>query len=354
MSKQTNKPIIKLSPQQVLRQIFSNSQILSNQQNTPPPSQLNNNTPPGPEKTCGLFDIDFIKNMPNLDTENVRFDQNKEFEECQPLTDFLIENFGNQMLELPEHSQDQFMNDSFTNENNKPMKEKSKFAKKLDEANLKIQINKPLNKNQNEFNTPNVLNDDFSSLITPNMEKQFTQLLQSIPTGDIFNMQMESDPLTIFDDMSMEETKADQEMKINQLEQPVSSVPIDHAYIKQIEFNLNDDLTNDSFSSTMTDSTQLPTSNSGIKKKRPRGVYRKDDIRNDEDYENYILRRKKNNQSSKISRANKKAAYQEIDSKIDLLANSNIKLSSKITKLEQINKLIKDMLVEKLAKSSNT
>ena len=55
--------------------------------------------------------------MPNLDTENVRFDQNKEFEECQPLTDFLIENFGNQMLELPEHSQDQFMNDSFTNEN---------------------------------------------------------------------------------------------------------------------------------------------------------------------------------------------------------------------------------------------
>jgi hypothetical protein len=82
------------------------------------------------------------------------------------------------------------------------------------------------------------------------------------------------------------------------------------------------------------------------KKKRTRGVYRADDIRNEEDLASYIERRKKNNMSSKISRANKKCYYNQMDEKAEFLQKQNESLSNKIELLEKVNKMIKEYLIE--------
>jgi len=296
-----------------------------------------------------------------MDTENMQFlsdtkEYSNEFEECKPLTDFLINNFGNELFDLPDNLMDE--TPIVINENSKP---KSKFAKKLEEANLRINLTNnnviPQNK-MPDLNSAIMANDELNNLITPSIEKTFSQLIQSIPTCELLDTDNEALELFCLDQTI---AKTDELLgdELEDSHQSISSaVPIDHAYVKQKEFLLSDELTNDSFISSSTDKTPCypSTSDSVVssKKKRPRGVYRKDDIRNEEDLENYLHRRRKNNLSSKMSRANKKQAYQEIDSKIDFLFVSNKKLTSKIAKLENINKIIKDMLVDKLAKSSKS
>lgn len=368
---QINKPIIKLSPQQVFRQILANTQMNNQPLQAPPMSPSLNTTLRGPEKTCGLFDTDlFLKNLPlELDTENMQFindsKDSNEFEECEPLTDFLLNNFGNQILNLPD------MDDTQLVANNENIKPKSKFAKKVEEANLRISMptNSSANKTQTksaDLNSAIAMNGELNNMLTPSIEKTFSNLLQSIPTGDLmlnedqnFLTFLDIDPPFVkTDDMignlTPQETQPQSEDKI------ASVITIDHPYVKPKDVFMNDELTNDSFmSEAISDRTQasgLLSSDSLVssKKKRQRGVYRKDDIRNEEDLMNYLQRRKKNNISSKMSRANKKAVYQEIDSKIDFLFSSNKKLTTKIAKLENINKIIKDMLVDRLAKSSAT
>lgn len=89
----------------------------------------------------------------------------------------------------------------------------------------------------------------------------------------------------------------------------------------------------------------------GLKNQRTRGIYRADDVTNPEELNNYLERRKKNNISSKISRANKKRNYNDMDYKCDELERSNCSLAKKIIDLEKLNKVIKDMLVEKFTQS---
>ncbi|RNA33362.1 hypothetical protein BpHYR1_000337 [Brachionus plicatilis] len=90
---------------------------------------------------------------------------------------------------------------------------------------------------------------------------------------------------------------------------------------------------------------------SAEKRRRKKNVYRAEDISNEEDLINYLERRKKNNISSKCSRANKKRYYNELDSKCDQLEEENEFLRKKQTKLERLNVLLKDYLVENFSKT---
>lgn len=82
------------------------------------------------------------------------------------------------------------------------------------------------------------------------------------------------------------------------------------------------------------------------KRKRIKGIYRADDVTNEEEYMNYLERRKKNNMSSKISRANKKEFYHHMDYKADRMESDNEMLKEKIAKLTNINEIIKKELIQ--------
>jgi len=383
------KQIIKLSPEQVFRQILANSR-LANAQHTvtavaaSAPTAVNsqpslNTIPPFLEMTCGLFSTDELnKSIAEQTTIDEDFSSifdgmkldNETFEECQPLTDYLLNNLGSQELNWYGDSSDEAIIDDDTtshlNDSRPTLKEKSKFAQKLENANLRIKIESPHSElcNKNllaDLSNPIVNEADFSTLITPGVEKTFNQLMKLIPTSELVY-----EPANEDDESSMMlfGTKEEQDWTHVTQTSPLSD---DHTYIKpEITFCLNNEFTNDSLASaaitehtlesthsSMVTAAAVAGSTASAKNKRPRGVYRKDDIKTEEDRENYILRRKKNNMSSKVSRANKKASYKDIDSKIDFLFNSNQKMNRKISKLENINKIIKDMLVERLAKNGN-
>lgn len=88
------------------------------------------------------------------------------------------------------------------------------------------------------------------------------------------------------------------------------------------------------------------------RKRRKKNVYRAEDITNEEDLVNYLERRKKNNFSSKCSRANKKKYYNELDANCDNLEIENEVLKKKQAKLIQINELLKEYLVENYSKTT--
>ena len=127
------------------------------------------------------------------------------------------------------------------------------------------------------------------------------------------------------------------------------SVTLDHDYSSSFRkrklSSITDENTNDSLGSSFTDSFQ---SSSKSKKHRKRGIYRAEDVTNDDELKNYLERRKKNNLSSKASRANKKRLYGEMDSKCDILEKDNSRLKKKIVQLEELNKLIKETLFKQL------
>lgn len=84
---------------------------------------------------------------------------------------------------------------------------------------------------------------------------------------------------------------------------------------------------------------------------RSRGIYRAEDIQTDADLANYLERRKKNNISSKISRANKKNYYTEIDAKAQAVEDENRRMAIKIEKYEKLNQLMKDYLKDAFVKN---
>jgi len=131
------------------------------------------------------------------------------------------------------------------------------------------------------------------------------------------------------------------------------NVMLDHDYSakRKAAFVFDDEessYTQDSFSSSMLtpSSAATPSTSSPSKKKRTRGIYRADDIKTQDDLANYLERRKKNNISSKVSRANKKSYYNEMDARSDFLKEQNKKLQDKSKLLEQVNKAIKEYLIE--------
>lgn len=121
---------------------------------------------------------------------------------------------------------------------------------------------------------------------------------------------------------------------------------MDHAYSTQLKRKISEDVIMDD-SMSMDSFASSFNSTGGTKRQRKRGIYRAEDVTNDEERRNYLERRKKNNISSKISRANKRKAYSEIDEKCALLESSNEEMKVRIDELESLNKAIKDMLVER-------
>jgi hypothetical protein len=140
------------------------------------------------------------------------------------------------------------------------------------------------------------------------------------------------------------------------------SAQIDHSYVpfteletsnkrhysdESTEFSLSDDTFSLQSESTFTNSTNP----SSAKKRRTRGIYRLEDVKTSEELVNYQERRRKNNISSKNSRANKKRQYHEMEYKADELEIANQKLNEKIKNHEEIVKLIKEWLLQRLSKS---
>lgn len=124
-----------------------------------------------------------------------------------------------------------------------------------------------------------------------------------------------------------------------------SSIYQDHVYGSSKRKFSMDDNTQDSFASSSVDE------HSGVKKKRVRGIYRADDVTNMEEYHNYLERRKKNNMSSKVSRANKKKAFYEMDSMADKLEADNQMLREKSEKLSQAIEMLKKYLFQMYAEN---
>ena len=225
-----------------------------------------------------------------------------------------------------------------------------------------------------------LMEDNIQELIriTPETEKLYCQFIQSIPSaqlqvgsGSSFLMSDDFGTEESFEKLilNMSSQILDESNNNNNnnnknvfLTQPVVDeeqlrplVQQEHDYSaakkRKVSYaSLDESLTNDSFSSSMTDnSTSLSKRNS--KSQRPRGIYRYDDVTNDEELQNYLERRKKNNISSKVSRANKKKAYDQMDYRFDELEKSNERLRKKIVEAEKINKIIKDLLVEKVTQN---
>ena len=132
----------------------------------------------------------------------------------------------------------------------------------------------------------------------------------------------------------------------------ISLVNLDHAYSEKRRLStafLNGDeesqLTQSSISLSF--STDLETQ--AVKKRRSRGIYRADDVTNDEELSNYLERRKKNNVSSKASRANKRCYYNEMGTRSEQLKTENERFNAQIVLSDKIIQLYKDFMVGLMA-----
>jgi len=85
---------------------------------------------------------------------------------------------------------------------------------------------------------------------------------------------------------------------------------------------------------------------SKAKKQRTRGIYRADDVKSEEDLENYLERRRKNNISSKASRQTKKQQFVEMDAKSDNLDSQNKALKGIIQKYSETISDLKELLLQ--------
>lgn len=291
------------------------------------------NTPPLTlKKTCGLFNEENIQLDIDKGQNEIMFNQN----------------------------QSDLINDA--NEISVPLGEtQSKFAKKLQSLNMKIKVPMAPNQNtldtnvfdlklteeeweklidsSNEFMVPNCDGDDSSlknfGCDTAAIEKVLEET--GLFTNGLLNNEDE-EMLPVFSDMSEKSPNSQNNVLLQ-----------DHVYTMTNKRNssfLDDTNSQETFNFSF-DSGSV--SGNVAKKQRKRGIYRLDDVTNQEEYENYLERRIKNNISSKASRANKKSLYNEMDAKSDFLVQENQRLSEKIAKMEDLSKIIKDMLVERFA-----
>ena len=195
--------------------------------------------------------------------------------------------------------------------------------------------------------------------VTPDTEKIYQKFIESIPTAQI---QMGETSLNEFGGteedfekliLGYTNSQLNNDVNLNQASETeqclrLDEISLDHQYEKKRKFSeicFEDSMTNDSFSSSLNSSIAKRPKNT-----RPRGIYRADDITNDADLQNYIERRKKNNISSKVSRANKKNAYKEMESKCSQLERDNVRLTKKIENLDKLTKTIREYLLEKFSK----
>jgi len=216
--------------------------------------------------------------------------------------------------------------------------------------------------------SPNVLEP--SQKFIPGTESMYNQFIESIPTPQ-FQLDIDTDAqppnFDLLDqhfggDVNFEklilgctETPQISEENLPFKQPEINAVPSDHEYSSKRKFSVcsvEDSLDSSVASSVFADSFSssfLPAKRQ--RNQRPRGIYRADDVTNDEELKNYLERRKKNNISSKISRANKKKNFSEMDLKCNELENNNLHLEKKIVELEKLTKVIKDYLVQKFTEN---
>ena len=99
--------------------------------------------------------------------------------------------------------------------------------------------------------------------------------------------------------------------------------------------------------------TPASSSSGSSKRQRTKGIYRARDVTNPAELDNYLERRKKNNISSKISRANKKNYYSEMEAKSRAIEDENARLALKINKVDHVNKIMKEYLKEAFVSKLN-
>jgi hypothetical protein len=230
------------------------------------------------------------------------------------------------------------------------------------------------------------LNDlEVNNAITPSTERACIKLLQSIPTAQlmpctvaapstriitndqinqIFNENdwsklMGTQPSPFLSEMSASLKLNSSEPK-NAVVDSTATVRLDHGYVakpvekRKLSTTLLECEYDDDENSSMSYSRDSFSSSTGaVKRKRTRGIYRADDVTNDEEYQNYLERRIKNNQSSKISRANKKNLFNQMDWKAEELAQRNEELAVKAEKLKVVIELIRKELLQNLASNKN-
>jgi hypothetical protein len=254
----------------------------------------------------------------------------------------------------------------------------------LSQMNLKIQV-PPRQLQSIELNSAdkNLLSMDFlndpevNKLITPKTERMCMKLLHYLPTNSnqpstriITNDQItqifaENDLAKLVDEqMSTTQNPFVSEMSANlslnapgklaTAEAPKNNenVNLDHGYFarqagKRKLSELDEDNSMSCENSQDSFASSLTVSKSGeSKKKRTRGIYRADDVTNEEEYKNYLERRKKNNISSKVSRANKKQMLNQMDVKADQLEKRNEDLKEKSKKLQEMIEIVKKELFQ--------
>lgn len=376
-----SKKIIRLSSNQVLQQVFSNSQNIANTKNVEPQTFFHQDmTLRGVEKACGLFNpLDII--LEDISIENYDIENQKQEALLMDLLD--MPNFLDESIENDLFFENENMNpiDHFS-DSQKPQRNISKFAKKVQDLNLKINIPSQQTMNTSFGSADSIKNNKITPIlptvtkdineITPETEKMYMQFIQSIPGAQLQINQgalgsnfttITTPPINFefLDEFGTEENFQKLILgctsdKIIPAEPLKPIVHTDHEYISVSNLNKDNkrklstdnffDDSCDSFSSSIfTDS--LSSSNSLAKKSRTRGIYRADDVTNEKELQNYLERRKKNNISSKVSRSNKKKSYSEMDSKCDEYEKNNKRLETKIIELEHLNKVIKEFLVER-------
>lgn len=290
------------------------------------------NAPPTMEKTCGLFD--FIE--PNVSTEidKSELDMETNINIIDTFFTFDID----QSNITPSLLQQQSINQE-------PMANKKKtFAQKLEEANLNIKIVKSDPEEENLGTPMNLDMDDtdLAKLLTPNTEQMCLQFLHSIPTDSAVTSQQQPSARIATEDQLLSSIG----LTNDELENLVSGVhqneTSDHVYSNKRPLEDDETLSNfDPTTPTTSNSSNLLTPK---KKQRTRGIYRAEDVTNEDDLANYLERRVKNNISSKISRANKKSYYVEMDAKSAAIEAENRRLEIKLQKLEKLNQIMKDYL----------
>lgn len=244
--------------------------------------------------------------------------------------------------------------DNFIDPNNNQNEEKSK--KYLNEVPLIDNAAENSNLINDEFNL-DLENENLVDFFSSNESKHLQECFEQISPNNLnssdecrvetspnnlenfsFNSNVqinEQDQQIIANDPFLNDLffSQNQELSVTNQYQPIDT---EHLYASKRQ--LDQDETNDI----------EQVSEKSNKKQRTKGIYRAKDVKTDQDLDNYIERRLKNNKSSKISRSNKKALYNQMEQKSSELELKNTLLREKIEKLQSNISTLKSYLISNL------
>ena len=320
----SNKPpvkkVIKLSQSQLQDLLRAAKPSRTMTAASPQTSHLTTSSPLTPKKMCGLFDEDIL-----LDIDETGITEDTTF-----ITTTKMDSMLSQSDRIDASNEISF-NLGET---------QSKFMRKLKSLNMKIQV-PPAPCSLEKPGCASV----FDLQLT---EDEWTKLIDI--SDEVVQMSNDDQTLENFgcDTAAIEKVLLDGGLFNQGDDAFMPQQQSDHVYSKETtpRKRTSSVLLEDSLDSSFNSNS---TSRTLAKKHRPRGIYRLDDVTNEEELENYLERRKKNNISSKASRAHKKSLYNEMDAKSDAMVTENDRLRAKIVKMEELSKIVKNMLIEKIA-----